>query len=171
MNADYRIRPATHADVPLLAEVERAAATLFEAVGYGELASTVCEPALLHEAVEHQRLWVAVDGRDQPIGFAVAEWIDGTPYLHELDVHPDHGRRGIGAALLKTVCEWARACGAQVVMLSTFRSVPWNAPFYARHGFGEVDLGALTPGFVSLRANEATHFPIEDRVIMRRTFQ
>lgn len=47
--------------------------------------------------------------------------------------------RGIGRALLTTAANWARATGLQSLSLTTFRNVPWNAPFYASFGFREWD--------------------------------
>jgi N-acetylglutamate synthase-like GNAT family acetyltransferase len=53
-------------------------------------------------------------------------------------VHPEHGRRGIGAALVGRACEWAREQALACVTLTTFRDIPWNAPFYRQLGFEEL---------------------------------
>jgi hypothetical protein len=37
--------------------------------------------------------------------------------------------------MLQTVADWARANGFASLSLTTFRSVPFNAPFYAAFGF------------------------------------
>lgn len=50
-------------------------------------------------------------------------------------MHPEHGRRGIGGALVGSVCDWARASGIASVTLTTYREIPWNEPFYRRLGF------------------------------------
>jgi GNAT superfamily N-acetyltransferase len=42
---------------------------------------------------------------------------------------------GIGRRLVAAVCEWASRRGWSRVTLTTFRDVPWNMPFYTRHGF------------------------------------
>ena len=47
---------------------------------------------------------------------------------------------------------WARASGLAAVTLTTFRDVPWNAPFYRRVGFEVVD--DPTPGLAAVRAAE-----------------
>jgi ribosomal protein S18 acetylase RimI-like enzyme len=70
---------------------------------------------------------------DPPVGFAAVIELDGHWHLEQIAVHPDHGRRGIGAALLGA----ARA-GRDGITLITFREVPWNGPWYARHGFTEL---------------------------------
>jgi ribosomal protein S18 acetylase RimI-like enzyme len=50
-------------------------------------------------------------------------------------VLPAHGRRGIGTALVRTVEEWADSGEFSEITLTTYRDLPWNAPFYARLGF------------------------------------
>ena len=72
--------------------------------------STTIQPVEKYRDAQRQEmLWVAVAPDSQVLGFALARLIDGEPHLEEIDVHPDHGRRGIGAALVRTVIEWARA--------------------------------------------------------------
>jgi predicted N-acetyltransferase YhbS len=90
---------------------------------------------LLEQAQREDRLWVAL-ADDVPVGFAHVEVIERDAiHLEEIDVHPDHGRRGLGAKLIRHVCEWAAGNGYGGVTLTTFRDVPWNLPFYSRLGF------------------------------------
>lgn len=106
---------------------------------------------------------------EQPVGFALVSVVDGLAHLEELDVHPEHGRRGLGTALVETVREWARNAGFKAITLSTFRDVPWNAPFYAQLGFRVLTEDELTEGLLQLREAEAGRgLPIRARVMMRR---
>ncbi len=50
---------------------------------------------------------------------------------------PEHGRRGIGTALVHAACEEARWAGPDSLTLCTYRDVPWNGPFYRRLGFSQ----------------------------------
>ena len=43
--------------------------------------------------------------RAHQLGFAIARKLDGDIYLHEIDVHPDHGRRGLGRRLIDAVID------------------------------------------------------------------
>ena len=59
-------------------------------------------------------------------------------HLAQISVHPDHGRRGVGRALLEAAAERAALKGHGSLTLTTYADLPWNGPFYARHGFVEV---------------------------------
>jgi len=173
MDAGYHVRPAAAKDVALLPAIEFAAARLFldrlNALGLTpEMLESTNSPADFAHAQKMGRLWVAVTEQDEPVGFALLSEIDGVIHLEELDVHPTHGRRGIGAALLQRVCVWAETAAYPGVTLSTFRNVPWNAPFYARHGFRLLRPDEMTPGLVGLRQGEQRRGLRSDlRVIMR----
>lgn len=66
--------------------------------------------------------------------------IDGQRlHIDEVDVLREHQGKGVGRQLLKTAAAYARAQGLTALSLTTFRSVPWNAPFYASFGFQEWD--------------------------------
>ncbi|HYJ09075.1 MAG TPA: GNAT family N-acetyltransferase [Polyangiaceae bacterium] len=123
------------------------------------------------ELAELQRagtVWVAAEDDDRLLGFAIGGWLGDDPYLHELDVEPDHARKGIGRALIRRVAEWARTTERASLVLSTFSDVPWNAPYYRRLGFEIVPLEAYTPAERALRAREAAGgLRIDSRVIMR----
>ena len=90
-------------------------------------------------------LWVALSPQRHPVGFALVEREGLQLHLEELDVHPQHGRRGIGGALVETVCAWARDCGYAEITLTTYRDIPWNGPFYAKLGFKVLGAAELTP--------------------------
>ena len=53
--------------------------------------------------------------------------------------------------------------------LTTFRDVPWNAPYYRRCGFRVLDEQEWTPGLRAIREREAGHgLDRWPRVCMRR---
>jgi len=168
--AVYAIRPGRVADVPALGDVERAAATMFAPYGLAELFSETSEVAKLETAARDGRLRVATGAGGTIVGFALAAVVGGVAHLDELDVHPDHGRRGIGRALIDAVIAWARAHGHRALTLNTMRDVPWNAPYYARLGFVVLPDDALPQALAELRRLEVEHgLPGERRVSMRRS--
>ncbi|HUQ01392.1 MAG TPA: GNAT family N-acetyltransferase [Kofleriaceae bacterium] len=154
--ARARIRLARPDDLSLLAAIETAAEQLFVDFGIDLPADSVTEAWAFEEACMEQRLLLAVDEVDAPVGFSVLEIVDGDVYIDEVDVHPAHGRQGIGAGLVKASCDWALAHGYRAITLTTWRDVPWNGPFYRRMGFEEVADATLGPQLAAVRKAEAT---------------
>jgi predicted DCC family thiol-disulfide oxidoreductase YuxK/GNAT superfamily N-acetyltransferase len=166
---DVHIEPARPERLPALQTIEREAGRRF--AGLGLVDHLLDETLSLDELAAHQaagRVWVLVaDG--QPIGFAVADVVDGTAHLEELDVLPAFGRQGHGRRLVEHVCRWAEGHGFPALTLSTFGDVPWNGPLYARWGFRVLGPDEIGPGLLQLRQHErADGIPVEARVFMRR---
>ncbi len=161
------IRAAHAADIFRLQEIERAAAELFrwsslidiDAMGVASLGE--------HETSIQQGLsFVAeVDGRIA--GFVIGEMHFDDAYLHELDVDPAYGQRGIGADLVRRFISGARAKGAKAVYLSTFRDPKWNAPFYRKLGFVDVARGDYLRWMSAIEADQAKILDVKTRVFMR----
>ena len=131
MSDELALRPATAADLPVLAEIHLAAR---EAAG-------AAFPPAVHSADDTRSwvadwdlttydVWVAADG-PEVVGYA--RW---TPtWLDDLYVHPDRQGAGVGTALFETVA--AHRPGG--FCLWVFES---NAParaFYRRHGCLELE--------------------------------
>ena len=89
--------------------------------------------------------WVAEDAAGAVLGFAMVDLDQAS--LFALFVLPTHEGRGIGSALLGTAIAAARARGLASLTLTTDRTLPWNAPFYARNGFVMLTPDA-TPGWL-----------------------
>ncbi len=136
------IELAAESHVQAIPGIERAAAVMFSEDDLPpELRYLVTDKTTLVEAQRQKRLWAALDDKKNLVGFALGRIVGRYAHLEEMDVHPDHGRRGIGSQLLSAVTGWAREGGYPGVTLVTFRHLPWNAPFYERHGFVQLDDG------------------------------
>jgi GNAT superfamily N-acetyltransferase len=168
LESGYQIRSARVEELPLLAHVEQSAAGLFLDTPYAFLVDAAPLPLdFVQQQFRSGQVWVAVDLDEKVVGYAIAREVDDTLYLQQIDVEPEHGRRGIGSALVNTVCLWARQQGYKIVSLSTFRDIPWNAPFYSKLGFHPVDEAELTHNFQQRRLKELeAGLPISERVIM-----
>ncbi len=167
--AGFPIRAGREADIDALLEIERRAAALLLGHGAHDLfAMHSLAPKDLLEGVRSGILRVAeVDGR--AVGFALCGEVDGHAHLFEMDVVPEHGRRGIGSALLQAVCSEAATRGYLSMTLTTLRDVPWNAPFYAGRGFSELAETGWGDGLRKIVARERMlGFPMRLRVVMRR---
>ena len=155
------IRPADAADLPVLAEIDRRAESLYRVAGI-DLPVIPFPSDALHDA---KAVFVA---SRPPVGYVRVDEVDGLAHIEGLAVIPGQMRTGIGSGLLEAACEWAAAHGYPAVTLITFADVPWNAPFYRERGFVPVD--TLTPELAELRDWEHAVGldEVGPRVVMRR---
>ena len=123
---DDGVRPATAADLPVLPEIDERAGTLFRVSGYQLPGLRSRGP---RDAGRHLRL-----GRPRGGLSCGSTASTASAHVQELAVIPGQMRRGIGTALLAAACDWARAEGFAAITLTTYRDVPWNAPYYRREG-------------------------------------
>lgn len=132
------IRRARTADLESLQTVEILAGEAFRALGMDSIADDD-PPALdeLRRNADAGRAWVAVDAMDNPIAYILLDEMDGAAHIAQVTVHPKHARQGIGKNLIEEAGQWAARHGLSELSLTTFRNVPWNAPYYARLGFIE----------------------------------
>lgn len=139
------IRIARSDELVLLGDIEEESDARFAEVGIGPFAED-------DNAGHLARAVVVLVAEDPPVGFASVEIVDGTPHIWQLSVLPFFSRLGIGTALVEGVCDWATSHGYGAVTLTTYRDVPWNAPFYHRLGFRA--LTELTPELAAIRSHE-----------------
>jgi 4-diphosphocytidyl-2-C-methyl-D-erythritol kinase len=169
--SSFRIECATLSQVDAICAIERAAVEMFRGHQAWPFYSEVSiPPEQLAGEIRRGLVWVALpDHGDEPVGFVWLDTEEGGQVagIAEIDVLPDYGRRGIGTALLEHACAWARAAGYRRIDLGTLAEVPWNAPFYARHGFDVVD--KHDPAFAYARDRDRENgFPDSLRVFMSR---
>lgn len=170
---NYQVRLAEKTDLAVLPEIESAAARLFHPyLAWLKISADVLEglttPSFLLRAQADGRLWVAVI-TDSPVGFIVSKFLSTSCFIVELDVHPAYGRLGIGSALVNACCQSAQAKGFNEVILTTFRRVPWNIPFYQRLGFEVLSADMWSPEIDAIVCHEARYgFAPEKRAVMRR---
>jgi GNAT superfamily N-acetyltransferase len=129
------VRAAEPADLAALAAIELSGEPLFRELGIVFPAAPATVEAAMGQGAE-----ILVAG-DPPIAFAAVIELDRHPHLEQISVRADRGRRGIGSLLLEEVM---RRSGPGLTLL-TFRDVPWNGPWYARHGFAELPRSAWGP--------------------------
>ena len=166
----YGIRLAQASDLAFIPAIELAAARLLEGHAPESVLAETTSEVQLNRLRRDGHLWVAV-AHDRPVGFAYVEVFEAhVAHIDELDVHPDHGRRGLGRQLVTTVCEWAARARFDSVTLCTFRDVPWNRPFYERLGFEIIPNDSLSPALVAVIDDEIRRgLDPARRVVMRRS--
>ncbi|WP_456021147.1 GNAT family N-acetyltransferase [Pseudomonas protegens] len=166
----FDVRRASLADAVALPAIERSAAQLFRLdPALAWLADAEVPAAARHrQAIEQAYVWVAVNSDGQLTGFVRAVNIDQYLHIEELSVSQAFQGQGMGRALVAAVIEQARAMQLISVTLTTFRDLPWNAPFYQRMGFVEL-AHAETDRHLrdALQAEVRYGFPAERRCAMR----
>jgi GNAT superfamily N-acetyltransferase len=169
----YGYRAARDSDIALLADIEREAAQAFlpfehvTGLNAAQLEHTV-EIETLRTAQAAQLLWV-VTFDDTPVGFSVLVQHGAHLHVHEIDIHPAHARRGLGKMLLDRASQVSRDLQCTALTLTTYRDVPWNAPYYARLGFRELRPDEWTPALQTIFVSEqAMGWRVAERVAMIR---
>jgi 8-oxo-dGTP pyrophosphatase MutT (NUDIX family)/GNAT superfamily N-acetyltransferase len=148
------VRPATAADLDGLAALETAADDRFSTV----LDTSGWAPARSgRDRAEHAGQLFVVG--DPVLGCAQLVELEhagrSQAHLEQLSVHPAAGGHGLGTMLLRAVLGEALDRGHDRMTLVTFADVPWNAPWYARHGF--VELTRDLPGHLLPLLGTARH--------------
>ncbi len=162
-----QFRSGAVGDIPAIAAIERASASRFLDIGMVEIANDDPTPsAVLLERIGQDRLFVAVDAK--PISYVIFGLVDDQLYIEQIDVDPEYTGKRIGAALIGLVEERARKEGRQGLLLSTFRDVPWNAPYYRRLGFTDIADAALSPALVQIRQEHIERGLDETRRVFMR---
>lgn len=127
---DLRIDRATPADAPGLT-------TCIDAAYAGYRAQGIDLPPVsegVAEDIARSRVWVARDGAAIVGGLILS--LDGAvAYLQNVAVHPDHGGRGIGRALVDNAVRHARASNCTTVRLTTHVAMPDNVALYRHLGW------------------------------------
>nr|WP_137676701.1 GNAT family N-acetyltransferase [Parerythrobacter lutipelagi] len=166
--SDWSLRLARPDDAADMPAIEAAAGALFDEIqGLKGIAGQHTLPVdRLQRYIRKGHCLVAYMG-GQMAGFLVNEPIGRELHIWEVDVHPGFQQQGIGAGLLRASQIDARNAGFRAITLTTFRDVPWNAPFYERLGFVEIGDLESHPRLAAELQQEAAHgMPRERRCAM-----
>ncbi|MEC7289147.1 MAG: GNAT family N-acetyltransferase [Pseudomonadota bacterium] len=166
----YSITRAELDDIPALISVDKAASALFAPTGLlTEEALADHVPAeVLETEIPLSNVFVARNQHDWAIGFALIRPRGTGLYLDQISVHPDHGKKGIGRALVIRTLAEAEARKLPHVSLSTFRDLAWNGPFYASLGFKELSADRLEPYMLEIEEAQKPFMDVSKRCFMRR---
>ena len=145
MDARYRIRPASLADVPSLAELERVCF------------SDPWTAAGIRETIQYEtaRAFVAED-QDRIVGYVMARISGEEGEILDLAVRPELRRRGIGRRLLLSVWNALGSEGVRELYLEVRESNRAAIELYRGHGFRPV---GLRPRYY--------RNPAEDAIVLR----
>lgn len=167
---NHAVRKARVSDIEPMRALERRAAQKFRDIAYD-----FCADGPVRDASEHARVMAAgatfiVEADAGGLaGFAMFEALDCGCHLIEIDVGPAHQGQGMARRLIAAGEAWAHAKGLGEMTLTTYRDVPWNAPFYERLGFEDLTPGPERRELAAVIAQEAAWgFAFAPRIAMRR---
>ncbi|RDK01065.1 GNAT family N-acetyltransferase [Paraburkholderia lacunae] len=157
-------------DAESIRSIEYEAGLRFASVGMAGIADAPpMEMTLVNRKIDAQQIVVAVAAGETCVGFVMFEPQPTRFYVQELDVLTAYAGQRIGAALVEQVAQLARAQQVMQLTLSTFREVPWNAPYYRRLGFRDIEEAELDAALIARRdAHIARGLDESKRVFMRR---
>ena len=166
----YSITAAELGDIPALISVDKAASALFEPTGL--LTPDALQDHVPAEVLETEipagNVFAARNQHDWAVGFALIRPRGTGLYLDQVSVHPDHGKKGLGRALVIRTLAEAEHRKLPHVSLSTFRDLAWNGPFYASLGFREISRGQLEPYMLEIEDAQKPFMDVTKRCFMRR---
>lgn len=156
MSEGIYIQTASPSEIRIMQALELDAARL-----YGTLADyEFCVQLPPRTRAEHLRVqengaaWLAgLDG--EIVGFLLALPVDGRAHVLEAATQYRAQGKGIGRRLFAAFHAWAADTGYCEATLTTYRDVPWNAPFYERIGYQIITVDTRRPQLMAIRAEEA----------------
>lgn len=153
----FQIRLAEARDAEAMTSLENSAGALFREIpALAWLADGEDLPAERYrDLIAGGASWVIAGADDRPVAFLSASREADALHIWEIGVRRDLQRRGLGRRLCMHAIETARQWGFVAITLTTFRDVPWNAPFYTRLGFETLEGSAMDARLAALLETEA----------------
>jgi GNAT superfamily N-acetyltransferase len=164
------IRPPRPDELRLLPQIENEADRSYARIGLGFIVDMpTATLASLEHARRRDRVSIAVSPSGRPVGFALMKLHGDTAWLDQLSVLEPWRRHGLGTALIERTAGQAARLGFATLYLSTYRDVPWNAPYYARRGFAEMPAASWPRAVRRQIQQENSHgHPPWRRIVMQR---
>jgi GNAT superfamily N-acetyltransferase len=171
MSDDVLIRRASPAEIAEVISIDDDACALYETVGLHfdigpDHPFAQAEHARWARAANDGNVFLAERAGSPAVAVLVVGRVGGLAYVDQLSVRMSAMRDGIGGRLLMRAIEWA---GHDELWLTTYAHLPWNRPFYERHGFATVAESACPPGIVADLEEQRRWLPDpEQRIAMLR---
>ncbi len=99
--------------------------------------------------------------RNQLLGFAIIQTIDGLAYLANISSVPKAS--GVGASLLQRAEQEAKAMKLDVITLATFKGPRWNGPWFRQYGFSTMPEMRIGPELRAILQRHATFLDMAKR--------
>ena len=158
-----RLRPYTEAEIEELRKIERAAYRRYLSMAsFVDIAAT---PTTAPESFETGTTTVA-EANERPVGYVIVQPLDDMLYIASLVVHDSMSGKGVGRALLRWAEHQAAALEASAICLATFRVPSWNAPWYRKLGYAEIQKDKIGPELRTILDRHSTFLDMTTRITM-----
>lgn len=139
------IRYADASEVDELSAIEVDADQRYARSSHPEMAGGDHIPIdALARAVAGRQIVVAVED-DVILGWLLLTKCGDELCIGQISVRRAAGGKGVGTQLLTTAIDSVKRAGRPSIVLNTQADVPWNQPWYERHGFVVVPREQWTP--------------------------
>jgi GNAT superfamily N-acetyltransferase len=139
----WAVRAPAEQEIHELAAIHAASRTVFPHRHRQVIARLPLVDTDVLRTARDRGLLVIATGPDGPIGFGLLREGGAGIHLEQLSLRPDLSGRGIGGKILTALVDRSIAAGRMPMTLITFDDIPWNMPFYIRHGFSKIPQAAL----------------------------
>jgi N-acetylglutamate synthase-like GNAT family acetyltransferase len=155
------LRPLAEDEIETVQTIEKAARTRYRALG-GVLARAAEGPTIASERLAGGETIVA-EHHGEPVGFVLLQPLDGLLYVTNVAVIPDAAGLGIGRLLMIGAEHRAQQLKVAGLSLTTFRTPPWNGPWFRRQGYSPIPEERIGPGLRTILDRHATFHDMATR--------
>ena len=154
------LRPLIQDDIEAVRMVEKMARTRYRALGGFFAQAAEAAPIAAERFVGGET--IVAELHFAPVGFLLLRPLDELLHVVTIAVSPDAAGLGIGR-LLMTKAEVARQLKVAGLSLTTFRTPPWNGPWFHRQGYWLIPSERIGPGLRAILDRHATFHDMATR--------
>jgi ribosomal protein S18 acetylase RimI-like enzyme len=155
------LRPLAEDEIETVQTIEKAARTRYLTLG-GVLARAAEGPAIASERFAGGETIVA-EYHGEPAGFVLLQPLDELLYVTNVSVIPAAAGLGIGCLLMTGAEHRTEQLKVAGLSLTTFRTPPWNGPWYRRQGYSPIPEERIGPGLRAILDRHATFHDMATR--------
>jgi N-acetylglutamate synthase-like GNAT family acetyltransferase len=154
-------------DAPILQQISSDVRSRCRAIP--DLSYVADTPAVTVERLKSGAGWVA-ENSDGILGYALTKFVDSNMFLDNISTRIEAKRSGLGSRLLSQVLQSAEEEGCAAITLTTFRSPPWNGPWFRRLSFYPTPQDEIGPQMAEIIERQSTYLnPLQRETLMRKT--
>jgi GNAT superfamily N-acetyltransferase len=165
MSREITICPLVLGDAAILQRISTKARERYRAIPV--LAHVADTPPVALERFQSGSGWVA-ESEGEILGHALTKPIDNLLFLDNISTRPEATGMGIGRKLLEKVLICAAEDDFDAVGLTTFRSPPWNGPWFRRFGFLPILEASIGPELAAIIERQGAYLDPEQREALSR---